>query len=299
MQPETWNGSWYLAPQSLRYTPTTTYASPPGQGYSHVPDSSANQAYGYGGNYSGMDEQRMHTFPPSGPSPSVLGSTPTPPPQKKKEAHTTQPALRNPMKQRKYEDEDDNDSEGVASVDSDSDDDDDWREHERRKWGKAPPPVAEVVPPGAAEFQHSVRTTPHPFHPLHIPFDNPPPFIPLSIIKFRRKGALIAGINLADAQSTRTKLAGNDAYTLQDLHANYRRRIHLRVHWAGYSPLTYEIPLNVYDGRVSMQHLARRVACACVHFLQMNMVPVMYSRVELHHLEEIEHGVWQPKLSTR
>ncbi|KAJ7755654.1 hypothetical protein DFH07DRAFT_743001, partial [Mycena maculata] len=118
-------------------------------------------------------------------------------------------------------------------------------------------------------------------------------------IKFKRKGALLAGINLGDAQSTRTRLSGNDAYTIQDLHADWRRRIHLRVRWAGYAPLTYEVPLDVYDGRVSMQALSRRVARACVHYLQMNMVPVMYSRVELHHLEEISYGVWQPMLSTR
>lgn len=48
-------------------------------------------------------------------------------------------------------------------------------------------------------------------------------------IKFKRKGALLAGINLGDAQSTRTRLSGNDAYTLQDLHSDWRRRIHLRV----------------------------------------------------------------------
>ncbi|KAF8211498.1 hypothetical protein K438DRAFT_1568193 [Mycena galopus ATCC 62051] len=118
-------------------------------------------------------------------------------------------------------------------------------------------------------------------------------------IKFKRKGSLMAGINLSDAQSTRTRLSGNDDYTLQDLHADYRRRIHLRVRWAGYSPLTYEIPLDVYDGRVSMQSLSRRVARACVHYLQMNMVPVMHSRVELHHLEELSYGTWQPMLSTR
>ncbi|KAJ6457294.1 hypothetical protein C8R45DRAFT_1033225 [Mycena sanguinolenta] len=352
MQPETWNASWYIAARSLRYTPTTTCSSTPGQGYSHAPYSYGGQAYGYGGNYSGVDDQRMHIFPlASGPSPFVIGSTPTPPPQKKKEAHTTavmslpaekeewdlipestdkwdpdvlqtaakekkqwrmlslipflkssraQPALRNPMKQRKYEDEDeaDSDSEGVASVDSDSDDEEDWRERERRKWGKAPPPVAEVVPPGAAEFQHSVCTTPHPFHPLHIPFHDRPPVIPCSLIKFKRKGALMAGINLEDAQSTRTKLFDDDAYTLQDLHADQRgRMIHLR--WAGFSHLTYEILLDVHDGHVSIEALARSVARACSHYLASNMAPVMYSEVELDYLEEIKYGVWQPKLTTR
>ncbi|KAJ6457277.1 hypothetical protein C8R45DRAFT_1081926 [Mycena sanguinolenta] len=306
MQPETWNGSWYLAALSLRYTPTTTYASPPGQG---SPYSYGDQAYGYGGNYSGM-YQRMHTFPQaSSPPPSVLGSAPAPPSRKKKEAHTTavmnlpaekraQPALHNPKKQRKYEDEeedeDDSDCEDVASVDSDSDDEEDWRERERRKWGKVPTPVADVVPPGAAEFQNSVRTTPHdghPFHPLHIPVDDPPP-----VIEFKRKGALTAGINLAGAQATWTTLAGNDLYTLQDLHADQRGRIHVRVRWAGYSPLTYNVPLDVVNGHVSMEALLRRVARACVDYLKSNMYPGMYSRVQLHHLEEIEHGVWQPML---
>ncbi|KAJ7638487.1 hypothetical protein FB45DRAFT_786791 [Roridomyces roridus] len=119
-------------------------------------------------------------------------------------------------------------------------------------------------------------------------------------IKFKRKGSLLAGIPLGDAQSTRTRLSGNDDYTLHDLHTDqYSRRIHLRVRWNGYAPLTYEVPLDVYDGRVSMDALSRRVARACVHYLQFNMVPVMYSRVELHHLEEVSYGVWQPMLSTR
>ncbi|KAJ7283447.1 hypothetical protein C8J57DRAFT_1462533 [Mycena rebaudengoi] len=118
-------------------------------------------------------------------------------------------------------------------------------------------------------------------------------------IKFKRKGALLAGITLGDAQSTRVRLSGNDAYTVYDLHADRRRRIHLRIRWAGYGSLTYEVPLDVFDGRVSMQALARRVSRACVHYLQANMVPVMYSRVELHHLEEVSYGVWQPMLSTR
>lgn len=32
--------------------------------------------------------------------------------------------------------------------------------------------------------------------------------------------------------------------------------------------MTYEIPLDGYDGRVSLQTLARRVSRACVHYLQ-------------------------------
>ena len=32
--------------------------------------------------------------------------------------------------------------------------------------------------------------------------------------------------------------------------------------------MTYEIPVDGYEGRVQLQTLARRIARACVHFLQ-------------------------------
>ncbi|KAJ7063562.1 hypothetical protein C8F01DRAFT_82690 [Mycena amicta] len=128
-------------------------------------------------------------------------------------------------------------------------------------------------------------------------------------IKFKRKNALMAGISLEDAQSTRTKLSGNDLYTMDDLHANHYRRIRLRVQWSGYNPLTYEVPLDDYhrdhhhhhrDRRsIDMQSLCRRVSRACVHYLETYHVPVHQARVQLHHLEEVAYGVWQPMLSTR
>lgn len=34
--------------------------------------------------------------------------------------------------------------------------------------------------------------------------------------------------------------------------------------------MTYELPVDSYDGRCELQTLARRVARACVHFLQVN-----------------------------
>ncbi|PFH52592.1 hypothetical protein AMATHDRAFT_56648 [Amanita thiersii Skay4041] len=117
-------------------------------------------------------------------------------------------------------------------------------------------------------------------------------------IKFKRKGVFSAGITLADAQS-HVRLSNNDHYTLHDLHANSRGRILLKIRWNGYSSLTYEIPLDSYDGRISLQTLARRISRACVHFLQANIVPVVWDRVELHHIEEIAYGVWQPMLSVR
>lgn len=34
--------------------------------------------------------------------------------------------------------------------------------------------------------------------------------------------------------------------------------------------MTYELPVDGYDGRVELQTLARRVARACVHFIQVS-----------------------------
>lgn len=83
--------------------------------------------------------------------------------------------------------------------------------------------------------------------------------------------------------------------------------------------MTYDIPLDTHDGRVSLQTVARRISRACVHYLQAsnfshrarkydsniadtvqaNIIPVAWDHVELHHLEEVSYGVWQPMLSTR
>ena len=70
------------------------------------------------------------------------------------------------------------------------------------------------------------------------------------------------------------------------------------VQWSGYPSLTYDVPLDTYDGHISLQTLARRVARACVHYLQSNIIPVPFDCVELHHLEEVSYGVWQPMLLT-
>ncbi|KAF4575185.1 hypothetical protein EYR40_005081 [Pleurotus pulmonarius] len=116
-------------------------------------------------------------------------------------------------------------------------------------------------------------------------------------VKFKRKGAFTAGINLSEAQSHQ-RLSNNDAYSYYDFHPDHRGRILLKIKWAGYSSMTYEIPLDKYDGRVSLSTLARRVSRACVHYLQANIIPVSWDRVQLHHLEEIAYGTWQPMLST-
>jgi len=146
----------------------------------------------------------------------------------------------------------------------------------------------------------------YPRHRRHsiVSFATMPPAVdpyrlPSSIrIKFRRKGSFAAGIGLDEAQS-HIRLSGNDAYSFHDLHADSRRRIYLRIKWVGYSSLTYEIPLDGYDGRVDLQTLARRISRACVHYLQANVIPIPWDRVQLHHLEEVSYGVWQPMLSTR
>lgn len=37
--------------------------------------------------------------------------------------------------------------------------------------------------------------------------------------------------------------------------------------------MTYELPVDTYDGRVELQTVARRIARACCHFLQVSMRP--------------------------
>ncbi|KAL0949191.1 hypothetical protein HGRIS_009269 [Hohenbuehelia grisea] len=118
-------------------------------------------------------------------------------------------------------------------------------------------------------------------------------------IKFKRKGAFSAGILLSEAQS-HPRLSNNDSYSVHEFHPDYRGRIYLKVKWAGYQSMTYEIPLDNYGGgRVSLSTLARRVSRACVHYLQANIIPISWERIELHHLEEISYGTWQPMLAAR
>ncbi|KAF7790096.1 hypothetical protein EIP86_001046 [Pleurotus ostreatoroseus] len=117
------------------------------------------------------------------------------------------------------------------------------------------------------------------------------------IVKFRRKGGYRNGVSLGEAMAN-VRLSGNDDYTFHELNVDGRGRIILKVRWSGYTSMTYEIPVDGYEGRVQLQTLARRIARACVHFLQANMIPISWDRVILYHLEEISIGVWQPVLST-
>ncbi|KIP09186.1 hypothetical protein PHLGIDRAFT_103173 [Phlebiopsis gigantea 11061_1 CR5-6] len=118
-----------------------------------------------------------------------------------------------------------------------------------------------------------------------------------TLIKFRRKGGFRSGVSLGEAMAN-TRLSGNDSYTFHELNVDPRGRIILKVRWSGYTSMTYEIPVDGYEGRVQLQTLARRIARAIVHFLQANMIPISWDRVILYHLEEISIGVWQPVLAT-
>ncbi|CDO74554.1 hypothetical protein BN946_scf184632.g11 [Trametes cinnabarina] len=127
-----------------------------------------------------------------------------------------------------------------------------------------------------------------------------------TVIKFKRKGGFRSGITLGEAMSD-AHLSNNYDYSLYDLNADARGRIILKVKWTGYNSMTYELPIDTYDGRVELQTIARRIARACVHFLQVrtrtgfdgtNMIPVSWDRVILYHLEELSPGTWQPVLSS-
>jgi len=257
--------------QSLPYAPQMGYSYPE-QAYSQGPYSYGDQGYGYGENYPGMYGDQM--FPQSAeysqPSYPIYGPQSGLIPQSHRLSGPSYDDLS--LHEPYYDD---------------------------MQLPVARTPLTPMVGFGNTSRRHRRHSS--------VSYSALPPTVidggyrsPNSMhIKFKRKGAFMAGINLEDAQSTRTRLSGNEDYTLHDLHADWRRRIYLRVRWAGYAPLTYEVPLDVYDGRVSMQALSRRVARACVHYLQMNRVPVMYSRVELHHLEEVAYGTWQPMLASK
>jgi len=118
------------------------------------------------------------------------------------------------------------------------------------------------------------------------------------IIKFKRKGAYRSGLTIGDAQAN-ARLSGNDSYTFRDFNADVKGRIALKIRWAGYPSLTYDVPLDGYGDRVNLQTLARRTARAIVHFLQTNIIPVPWNCVEMLRLEEVAPGTWQPILAVR
>ncbi|KAI0650132.1 hypothetical protein C8Q79DRAFT_998051 [Trametes meyenii] len=88
-----------------------------------------------------------------------------------------------------------------------------------------------------------------------------------TVVKFKRKGGFRSGITLGEAMSD-AHLSNNYDYSVYDLNADARGRIILKIKWTGYNSMTYELPVDTYDGRVELQTVARRIARACVHFLQ-------------------------------
>jgi hypothetical protein len=117
-------------------------------------------------------------------------------------------------------------------------------------------------------------------------------------VKFRLKGGYRQGISLSEATES-ARLSRSMSYSMQDLAPDARGRITLKVRWAGYRSLTYEIPVSTeYDGYVNLQSLARRTSRAIVHFMTSNHIALPWDRVMLHRLEEITPGIWIPVLTT-
>jgi len=117
-------------------------------------------------------------------------------------------------------------------------------------------------------------------------------------VKFRLKGGYRQGITLSEATES-ARLSRSVQYSLHDLAPDARGRITLKVRWAGFRSLTYEIPVSTeYDGYVNQQSLARRIARAIVHFMTSNAIALSWDRVVLHRLEEVTPGIWIPVLTT-
>lgn len=116
-------------------------------------------------------------------------------------------------------------------------------------------------------------------------------------VKFKRKGAFRGGITLGEAQAN-VRLAGYDSYTFNDLGVDHRGKIYVKISWPGYSPLNYEIPIDGYGGLVDLQSLTRRIGRAVSHYLQANIIPIPWDRIELSHMEEVSMGTWHLKMST-
>jgi len=123
------------------------------------------------------------------------------------------------------------------------------------------------------------------------------PFVARTI-KFKSRGSLAKGVSLMDAGNG-VKLSGGDYVKWHEINADARGRIHLKVAWEGYSPMTYEIPVDGYDNRVRLSSLARRVARAIHHFIKVNNIQYSWDRVKLYELQEVSRGTWQPSLTVR
>ncbi|OAX43084.1 hypothetical protein K503DRAFT_766184 [Rhizopogon vinicolor AM-OR11-026] len=129
------------------------------------------------------------------------------------------------------------------------------------------------------------------------PFGDPYRGRSTPIVTFKRKGAFMAGVSLGEAQAN-VRLAGSDSYTYSELGVDHRGKIYVKIVWPGYTPLNYEIPVDGYGGRVDLQSLTRRIGRAVAHYLQANVVPVPWNRIEIQQMEGIGIGAWLLKMTT-
>lgn len=154
------------------------------------------------------------------------------------------------------------------------------------------PPVVQPLALGRPRRSSSVSYSPRP-PAFGDPFRrNSPPQV-----KFKRKGAFRSGITLGEAQAN-VRLAGYDSYTFNDLGVDHRGKIYVKISWPGYSPLNYEIPVDGYGGLIDLQSLTRRIGRAVAHYLQANIIPIPWDRIELSHMEEVGMGSWHLKMTT-
>jgi hypothetical protein len=115
-------------------------------------------------------------------------------------------------------------------------------------------------------------------------------------LKFKPKGTHRSGVTLTEALDN-IRISGDKTYSPRSLNADSRGNLYMRIVWAGYPTLTYEVPIDGYDGRISLQTLMRRVARGCVHFVQSRGIPIHPDRIILHSVEEVTSGTWQPLLT--
>jgi len=119
-----------------------------------------------------------------------------------------------------------------------------------------------------------------------------------TVLKFKLKGGYRSGVTLAEAMDN-VRLSGDKTYSHRDLSTDSRGNLYMKILWSGYAPLTYEIPVDGYDGRMSLQTLMRRVARACLHYVQSRAILMHPDRIILHSIEEVTPGTWQPIMTVQ
>jgi len=118
----------------------------------------------------------------------------------------------------------------------------------------------------------------------------------LMTLRFKPKGTHRSGVSLNEALDN-IRISGDKTYSPRSLNADSRGNLYMRIVWTGYPTLTYEVPIDGYDGRISLQTLMRRVARGCLHFVESRGIPIHPDRIILHSVEEVTSGTWQPVLT--